>query len=75
MSHPTPHDGTAAQPPERRPARRIFVLLPNIVALLAAIGILLLIITDHDEQVGAVAAFGSAAFLADAARQRGYQSP
>lgn len=67
MSHPTRHDGTAARPPERRPARRIFRLLPGLVALLAMIGILLLILTDQAEHVSAVAAFGSAVFLGDAA--------
>jgi len=37
-----------------------------VIALLAMIGILLLILTDHAEHVGAVAAFGSAVFLGDA---------
>lgn len=66
MSHPTPRDVTAGRTPEQRPGRRIFRLLPGVIALLAMIGILLLILTDHAEHVGAVAAFGSAVFLGDA---------
>lgn len=67
MSNPTPHDGTAAQPPEQPPVRRVFQLLPAAIALLAAIGIILLIVTGQTEHVSAVAAFGGAVFLGDAA--------
>ncbi|KMS76028.1 hypothetical protein ACM01_07345 [Streptomyces viridochromogenes] len=68
MSNPTPHDGTAAQPTEQqRPVRRIFQLLPGAIALLAAISIVLLIVTGQTEHVSAVAAFGGAVFLGDAA--------
>ncbi len=67
MSNPTPHDGTAAQPTEQRPMRRIFQLLPGAITLLAAISIVLLIVTGQTEHVSAVAAFGGAVFLGDAA--------
>ncbi|MET9835949.1 hypothetical protein ABZ078_43255 [Streptomyces sp. NPDC006385] len=67
MSTPTPHDRTAAQPTGQRPARRVFELLPGVIALLAAIGIILLIVTGRTEHVSAVAAFGGAVFLGDAA--------
>lgn len=67
MSDPTPHDGTAAQPTGQRTAKPIFQLLPGVIALLAAIGIILLIVTGQTEHVSAVAAFGGAVFLGDAA--------
>lgn len=67
MSNLTPHDGTAAQPRRQRTPKRIFQLLPGLIALLAAIGIILLIVTGGTEHVSAVAAFGGAVFLGDAA--------
>ncbi|WP_210589103.1 hypothetical protein [Streptomyces sp. GESEQ-35] len=65
MSNPTPHDGTAQ--PTGRPPRRIFELLPGVIALLAAIGIILLIVTGQSEYIAEVAAFGGSVFLGDAA--------
>ncbi|MFJ7077618.1 hypothetical protein [Streptomyces sp. NPDC098781] len=67
MSSLTPPDGTAAQPTRQPTTRQIFHLLPGVVALLAAIGIVLLIVTGETEHVSAVAAFGGAVFLGDAA--------
>ncbi|MFE9023628.1 hypothetical protein ACFYNL_34345 [Streptomyces sp. NPDC007808] len=67
MPSPTPQDGTPADPTQQPPARRVFRLLPGVVALLAAVGIILLIVTGETEHVSAVAAFGGAAFLGEAA--------
>jgi hypothetical protein len=67
MSNPTPHDGTAGRPPEQRSPTPIFHLLPGLVALLAAIGIILLIVTGQTEHVTSVAAFGGSVFVGDAA--------
>ena len=66
MSSPTPQDATAARLPEQRAFRRIFRLLPGFIALLAMIGILLLILSDQAEHVSAVAAFGTAVLFGDA---------
>ncbi|TPQ20050.1 hypothetical protein [Streptomyces sporangiiformans] len=66
MPNPTTHDGSAREPGEQQPSRRIFQLLPGLIALLAAIGIILLIITGQTDHVTAVATFGGSVFLADA---------
>ncbi|MGW2640402.1 hypothetical protein [Streptomyces sp. NPDC001348] len=67
MNDPTLDEGTAGQPRQTPPDRPVFALLPGAVALLTAVGMLLLIITGQTEHLAPVAAFGGSVFVGDAA--------
>ncbi|MFF4396140.1 hypothetical protein [Streptomyces sp. NPDC001480] len=65
MSNPTSHDGTRLT--EQPPTRRVFHVLPSVVALLTAVAMVLLIVTRQTEHLTTVASFGGSVFLGDAA--------